>query len=101
MTDERTGRLLFVTDKDTGRRFLVDTGAEVSILPPSLAGRRRTPTSLQLSAANGDPDVIPTPTEFSVYTPKQQPLFCLWPRPHIGSAVTYSIATLSLGGEYM
>lgn len=55
MTDERTGRLLFVTDKDTGRRFLVDTGAEVSILPPSLAGRRRTPTSLQLSAANGTP----------------------------------------------
>ena len=28
-------RLFFITDKTTGMRFLIDTGAEVSVLPPS------------------------------------------------------------------
>ena len=27
-------RLFYITDQDTGTRFLVDTGAEVSIIPP-------------------------------------------------------------------
>ena len=34
------GRLHYVTDHESRLRFLVDTGAEVSILPPSKAERK-------------------------------------------------------------
>ena len=30
-----TSRLFFVTDKSSGTRFLIDTGADVSVIPPS------------------------------------------------------------------
>ena len=30
-----TSRLLFLTDANSRRRFLIDTGAEVSVVPPS------------------------------------------------------------------
>lgn len=46
------GRLMFVTDKATGTQFLVDTGAEVSVIPPS-AGDQPVKLSLRLKAANG------------------------------------------------
>ena len=52
-----TSRLLFVTDKTSGRRFLVDTGAEVSVLPPTAADRKHR-QDLGLQAVNGSP--IPT-----------------------------------------
>ena len=49
------GRRLFVTDRRTGVRFLVDTGAEVSVLPPSRQDRNRhhSPSSPSLTAVNG------------------------------------------------
>ena len=50
-------RRLFVTDRHTGRRFLVDTGADVSVIPAP-PRFRHSPPSLTLSAANGTP--IPT-----------------------------------------
>ncbi|VDL90491.1 unnamed protein product [Schistocephalus solidus] len=31
----RPSRLFYITDKSSGLRFLVDTGAEVSVIPPS------------------------------------------------------------------
>ena len=34
-----TSRLLFLPNANSGRRFLIDTGAEVSIVPPSPNGR--------------------------------------------------------------
>ena len=43
-------------DKSTGTRFLVDTGAEVSVLPRSQRFRGRT-TSIQLQAVNHSPIV--------------------------------------------
>lgn len=50
---EETGcRLFFVRDKSTGLQLLVDTGAEVSILPASPSERRQTPCAL-LQAVNG------------------------------------------------
>ena len=54
------GRRLFVTDRRTGVRFLVDTGAEVSVLPPSRQDRNRHhhPSSPSLTAVNGSS--IPT-----------------------------------------
>ena len=35
-----TSRLFYVTDHSTGLHFLVDTGAEVSIIPPSATDRK-------------------------------------------------------------
>ncbi|KFD63933.1 hypothetical protein M514_23924 [Trichuris suis] len=45
-------RQLFVFDRRTGIRFLVDTGAEVSV-HPRVGPRRLSATDIQLSAANG------------------------------------------------
>lgn len=39
-------------DKLSGTRFLVDTGAEVSVLPPTKADRQRKPSGQTLRAAN-------------------------------------------------
>ncbi|XP_035205012.1 uncharacterized protein LOC118179965 [Stegodyphus dumicola] len=44
---------LFVTDKPSGRRFLVDTGADISVVPPSFAESKRPPGKFNLFAANG------------------------------------------------
>ena len=45
-------------DEVSGQRFLVDTGATMSILPPSSADKRRPPVARTLQAANGS--AIPT-----------------------------------------
>uniref|UniRef100_A0A1X7TI82 Peptidase A2 domain-containing protein n=1 Tax=Amphimedon queenslandica TaxID=400682 RepID=A0A1X7TI82_AMPQE len=45
-------RLFFITDKSSGRRFLVDTGAEVSVLPPSKADKLQGCRGFTLQAAN-------------------------------------------------
>ena len=44
--------LFFITDRTTGNKFLVDTGAEVSVIPPSRAERQYRWDSLTLQAAN-------------------------------------------------
>lgn len=46
---------LFVTDKHTGLRFLVDTGADISVVPPLPHESKRPPAKLTLFAANGTP----------------------------------------------
>ena len=50
-----SGRRLFVTDRRTGVRFLVDTGAEVSVLPTSRQDRTQQhfPSSPTLTAVSG------------------------------------------------
>ena len=45
-------RLFFVTDKFTRKQFLVDTGAEVSVIPPGMTGPPLQPTSIASEAAN-------------------------------------------------
>lgn len=45
-------RLLYVSDKITGRRFLVDTGAEVSVIPASRFDRQRAERTASLQAVN-------------------------------------------------
>lgn len=47
-----TSRRLFVSERQTGIRFLVDSGSEVSVIPPSLTDRRPT-DARKLYAANG------------------------------------------------
>ena len=44
-------RLFYVTDRTTGTRFLVDTGADVSVIPPSTIEKRK-PASMTLQAVN-------------------------------------------------
>ena len=48
-------RLFYVSDRTTHTRFLVDTGSEVSAIPPSPADRRRSPDNLTLMAVNDTP----------------------------------------------
>ena len=48
-----TSRLFFILEKSTHQRYLVDTGAEVSTIPPTKLDRQSGPASLSLQAANG------------------------------------------------
>ena len=48
-----TSRLFFVLERITHLRYLVDTGAEVSTIPPTKLDRQRGPAGLSLQAANG------------------------------------------------
>jgi len=50
-----TDTLFLVRDQGSGKQFLVDTGAAVSILPAPAASRLTQPTRPDLSAANGTP----------------------------------------------
>lgn len=52
VTGPSTSRLFYVCDRASQQRFLVDTGAEVSVLPPS-PKERQSPSALTLRAANG------------------------------------------------
>ena len=51
-TGLQPSRLFYVTDRSTGLRFLVDTGAEVSVVPPSHAERKHQQDGLSLQAVN-------------------------------------------------
>lgn len=51
-------RLLHITDRNSGLTYLVDTGAAVSVIPPTREDRRLPMDHLSLKAANGTP--IPT-----------------------------------------
>ena len=51
-TGQIHSRLFYVYDKCTGHRFLIDTGAEVSVIPPSSDQRNLKPTACTLQAAN-------------------------------------------------
>ena len=52
------GNRLFLRDRVNGHRYLIDTGAEISVIPPNRYDRQRQPSSVTLSAANGSS--IPT-----------------------------------------
>ena len=47
------GRLIYVVDPATGLRFLIDTGASVSVIPPRTTHRSNSPAAIALQAANG------------------------------------------------
>ena len=50
-----TSRLLFLTDTTSGRRFLIDTGAEISVIPPSSTDRKNKQGRSGLRAVNVSP----------------------------------------------
>ena len=45
-------RMFFMCDKVSGRRFMVDNGAELSVIPPSLTNRRNLDPGFTLQAVN-------------------------------------------------
>ena len=55
VTGLQPSRLFYVTDNHTGLRFLVDTGAEISVIPPFAADRTHLKDSLSLQAVNNTP----------------------------------------------
>ena len=57
-TGQPISRLFYVSDNNTYTRFLIDTGSEVSVIPPSPSTRRLPPDKLMLTAVNDTP--IPT-----------------------------------------
>ena len=52
VAEQQIHRLFHVTDKTSGVRYLVDTGAEVSVIPPSHAERKRSQQTFALQAVN-------------------------------------------------
>ncbi|BHF73248.1 hypothetical protein SprV_0401632700 [Sparganum proliferum] len=50
-----SGRTFYVCDKVTRRRFLVDTGAQISVVPPTPVDHRCPSPGLHLQAANCSP----------------------------------------------
>lgn len=50
---QRKSRLFFIRDRVSGHRFLIDTGAEISVVPPSFIDRRQRRLGSPLQAANG------------------------------------------------
>ena len=48
-------RLFHIMDRTSGRGFLVDTGAKMSVFPPSSTEHKCPSTSLPLHAANSSP----------------------------------------------
>ena len=50
---QQTRRLFYVSDQLSGHRFLVDTGAQVSVVPPRALDMHSVTTEIQLKAANG------------------------------------------------
>ena len=51
-TGLQQSRLFYVTDHSTGLRFLVDTGAEISVIPPSRTERKHQQDDFSLQAVN-------------------------------------------------
>ena len=51
-TDRQANHLFHIIDKTSGVRFLVDTGAEVSVIPPSRTERKHSQQAFTLQAVN-------------------------------------------------
>lgn len=46
---------LYITDRSSGNDFLIDTGADISVVPPNHKEKRCPPCNFNLLAANGTP----------------------------------------------
>ena len=52
---QNPSRLFYITDRPTGLRFLVDTGAQVSVVSPTPAQRKHQQDGFHLQAVNNTP----------------------------------------------
>ena len=57
VTGRQMGHLLYITERESRLRFFVDTGLEVSIIPPSKAERKNRLDTCGLLATNNSPIV--------------------------------------------
>ena len=73
--DKTHNNLLYVTDAITKRKWLVDGGAVLSIIPPTLAQRTAGPNSTQLQAANGTKIPCYGVTEMTITLADRQVVF--------------------------
>ena len=48
VTGHNPSRLFYITDRSTNLRFLVDTGAQVSVIPPTPVQRKHPQNDFQL-----------------------------------------------------
>ena len=55
VSGQHFSRLFHVSDTNTHTQFLVDTGSEVSVIPPTPADHRRQLDKLTLTAVNNTP----------------------------------------------
>lgn len=44
---------LYITEKSSNRDFLIDTGADISVIPPTSQEKKKAPCQFKLFAANG------------------------------------------------
>lgn len=92
MTGATTSRLLHVQDKVSGRSFLIDTGAEVSLVPASPADHRTAAPSAPLVAANG--------TEIKTYGTRHIPLQ-FGNKRFKGSVIIADVNQAILGADFL
>ncbi|GFS22483.1 retrovirus-related Pol polyprotein [Elysia marginata] len=82
---------LFVTDSNTGRRFLVDTGAQVSVVPATWFERRSGQSGSPLQAANG--------TSIPTYGSRNVPL-CFNHRTYQAHLIIADVKRPLLGADF-
>ena len=86
-------RLFYVTDQSTSLRFLVDTGAQVSVLSPSHADRKNQQADLTLQAVNN--------TSIPTYSTRSLTLNLGLRRTFRWVFVIANIATPILGADFL
>ncbi len=50
--DSARSRVLFIHERNSGKRFMIDSGADVSAIPPTHADRQRPNSGITLQAVN-------------------------------------------------
>ena len=87
-----SGGILHITDRNSGRRFLVDTGAEVSVLPATGLDTRSASPGPSLVAANG--------STIRTYGTRNVPL-CIGARKYVWEFVLADVAKALLGADFL
>jgi len=82
---------LFVTDVRSGKRFLIDSGAEISVIPPGNSPRRS--SDIVLNAANG--------TRIATYGPRELHLNLGLAREFVWTFETADVARPIIGADFL
>ncbi|XP_028173478.1 uncharacterized protein LOC114362327 [Ostrinia furnacalis] len=91
--DEISNHRLFIKDKTSALNFLIDTGANISVLPATQADKRRNAPSNYLYAANG--------SSISVYGEKTVVLNLGLRRPYSWRFVIAAVSKPILGADFL
>lgn len=91
-TTGNTGCLLYAYDRNAGRRYLVDSGAEVSVLPASSFNTRALEPGPALEAANG--------SSITTYGKHLTPL-CINGRRYDWNFVVADVSKAILGADFL